>query len=103
MAPSGKSMENREEVRPVLEAQVRRWSHIPWEQIVSLLRDPHAYQATFQTKKYQVEVELLENTEAHIRLSVAVDDGALPRSMLPLTQSIVLSKTTWHERRRVAR
>ena len=96
-------MGNPEEGRPVLEAQVRRWSHIPWEQIVSLLRDPHAYEATFETKKYQVEVELVENTEAHIRLSVAVDDGAVPRSMLPLTRSIVLSKTTWHERRKVAR
>jgi hypothetical protein len=92
----------REGCRPVLEAQVRRWSQIPWEQLPGLLQDSQAYEVTFGTKKYQVEVALLDDTDAHIHFSVAVDDGVLPRAMLPLSQSVVLSKTR-HERRKMVR
>jgi hypothetical protein len=92
----------RNECRSVLEAQVRRWSQIPWKQLSALLQDSQAYEVTFQTKKYQVEVQLLEETDTHLHFSVAVDDGVLPRAMLPLSQSVVLSKTR-HERRKMAR
>lgn len=95
-------MEMQQEGRPVLEAQVRRWSHIPWEQIEHLLPDPQAYEVTFGARKYQVDVKLLEDTDHHLRLSVSVDDGAMPRSMCPLSQNILLPKTR-HERRKMAR
>jgi hypothetical protein len=96
-------MGTREEWRRVLDAQVRRWSQIPWEQLVGLLREPQAYEATSDTKKYRVAVDLLEDTDASIQISVAVDDGALTYSALPLCRSVVLSKTTRRERRKLAR
>jgi hypothetical protein len=96
-------MATREEWRPVLEAQVRRWSQIPWEQLVGLLRESQAYEATLDTKKYRIAVELLEEKDASIQFSVAVDDGALTYSALPLCRSVVLSKTTRRERRKFAR
>jgi hypothetical protein len=92
-----------EEWRPVLDAQVRRWSQIPWEQLVGLLREPQAYEATLGTKKYRIAVDLLEDRDASVQISVAVDDGALTYSALPLCRSIVLSKTTRRERRKLAR
>jgi hypothetical protein len=39
-----------------------------------------------------VEVELLENTEKHPHVMAAVDDGRLPASLSPLTQSFVHEK-----------
>jgi hypothetical protein len=76
----------------VLDAEVRRWSPMPWEKLVSALRDLHTYEVEFDSKTYQVEVELLENTEKHPHVMVAVDDGRLPASLSPLTQSFVHEK-----------
>ncbi len=96
-------MGKREEWRPVLEAHVRRWSQIPWEQLVGLLQESQAYETTFDAKKYRVAVDLLEDKDASIQFSVAVDDGALTYSALPLCRSVVLSKTTRRERRKMVR
>jgi hypothetical protein len=41
-----------------------------------------------------VEVELLENTETYLHVMVAVDDGTLPASMLPLTGTFIRKKRT---------
>jgi len=48
----------------------------------------------FESKRYQVEVQLLENTENYLHVMVAVDDGGLPASILPLTHSFICQKTT---------
>ena len=41
---------------------------------------------------YQVEVEILENTEKYVHVLVAVDDGTLPAAMLPLSASFIREK-----------
>ena len=46
----------------------------------------------FESKRYQVEVELLENTEKCLHVIVAVDDGSLPGSVSPLTHSFICQK-----------
>ena len=43
-------------------------------------------------QKYQIEVELLENTDAYVHVMVAVDDGRLPYSIKPLTQTFIQQK-----------
>jgi hypothetical protein len=48
----------------------------------------------FDSKQYQVEVELLENTEKYIHVMVSVDDGSLPASISPLTHSFICQKAT---------
>jgi hypothetical protein len=40
-----------------------------------------------------VEVQLLENTESYLHIMVAVDDGALPASLLPLTETFIRAKS----------
>jgi hypothetical protein len=85
-------MSRPEEWRKVLDAEVKRWSMMSCDQLVWELRDLQAYEIELDSRKYQVEVELLENTEQYVRVIVAVDDGSLPASISPLTHSFILQK-----------
>jgi hypothetical protein len=85
-------MSRREEWRKVLDSEVKRWSAMSCEQLVSELRELRAYEVGVDEKQYQVEVELLENTDAYIHVAVAVDDGSLPGSIRPLTDSFICKK-----------
>jgi hypothetical protein len=76
----------------VLDAEVKRWAALPWERLASELRDVVAYEVTVNSKHYQVEVELLEETDRYLQVMVAVDDGTLPSSLLPLTQTFMCPK-----------
>jgi len=72
---------------------VRRWAARSWEQLVAELREHQAYEVEVDSKKYQVEVELLENTGTYLNVAVAVDDGSLPASIRPETRSFICRKT----------
>lgn len=85
-------MSRRAEWQGVLDAEVARWSGMSWEQLVAELHDVRAYRVEVESKRYQIEVELLENTKDYVHVMVAVDDGSLPRSILPLTQSFLKQK-----------
>ena len=85
-------MGRREEWRKVLDSEVRRWSAIACGQLISELQDVRAYEVELDSKKYQVEVELLENTDKYVHVMVAVDDGSLPASISPLTDSFICSR-----------
>jgi hypothetical protein len=86
-------MSRREEWRTVLDSEVKRWTAMSLSGLVSELRDnPKAYQVEFESKHYNVEVELLENTEDYLHVVVAVDDGSLPASISPLCHSWILPK-----------
>ena len=61
--------------------------------LASELKEVQTYEVEFDSKKYQVEVELLENTEQYVHVMVAVDDGSLPASISPLTHSFIRQKT----------
>ena len=76
-------MSRREEWQKVLDSEVKRWSAISCGQLVSELHEAQAYEIELDSKHYQVEVELLENTEQYVRVMVAVDDGSLPASISP--------------------
>jgi hypothetical protein len=82
----------REEWRKVLDSEVRRWSSMGCEQLTSELHYLQAYEVDLDSKKYQVEVELLEDTDKYVHVMVAVDDGSLPASISPLTQTFICSK-----------
>jgi hypothetical protein len=62
-------------------------------QLVSELPDGlRGYQVEFESKQYNVEVEILENTGQYLHVVVAVDDGSLPASIIPLCHSLILPK-----------
>jgi len=85
-------MNRREQWRPLLEAEMKRWSAKPVQQLISELKDGQAYQLIFDSKEYNVEVQLLENTSKYIHVSVSVDDGSLPASFSPLNDSFIRKK-----------
>jgi hypothetical protein len=85
-------MKRREQWRPVLDAEVKRWSAKSCEQLIAELPDEQVYQVNFEGRTHQVEVQILENTEKHLRVIVSVDDGSLPASFRPLSESFIRQK-----------
>jgi hypothetical protein len=81
------NLSRRDEWRKVLDAEVERWSAKSYEEIIFALRDHQAYEVEVDAQKYRVEVEVLEITEKYLQVVVAVDDGSLPASVLPLSRS----------------
>src|SRR5229473_58483 len=70
----------RKEWAAVLEQETARWSAKSYEELLSELREEKTYEATLNSKRYTVEVELLENTPTYRNVAVAVDDGSMPVS-----------------------
>ena len=82
-------MKPREQWRPVLEAETTRWKAKPWKRFVTDLTEEQFYEVEFEGKKFQIEVQLLENTDEYIHVCVSVDDGSLPASLSPMTASFI--------------
>lgn len=76
----------------MLDSEVQRWSAMSYDQLVSELCDVQAYEVELESKKYQVEIELLEKADKYLHVMVAVDDGSFPASILPLTQTFLCQK-----------
>lgn len=89
---SGKRARLRKEWQPVLEAAVERWSALTYEQILSEIKGQECYQVECQGTQYNVEVQILENTKDYIHVAVSVDDGSLPTSFRPLSESFIVRK-----------
>ena len=73
--------------------EVARWSAMSWEELATELREAREYQVELDSKQYQVEAQLLENTAAYVHVSVSVDDGSLPQSIVPSSQSFIKQKS----------
>jgi hypothetical protein len=86
-------VKQREQWRPVLEAEMKRWSAMSCSQLISRLSsEEQTYEVEFDSKKYQVEVKILENTDNYVHVLVAVDDGHFWRTMHPLASSFICKK-----------
>ena len=75
-----------------MDAEVERWSKMSCDQLISELKDIKAYTVENDSKAYQVEVQMLENTDTYLHVMVAVDDGHLPASFWPLTETFIREK-----------
>jgi hypothetical protein len=82
----------REQWAPVLDAETIRWSAKSCAQLVRDLSDAQAYEVEVESRRYQVEVELLENTTKYVHVLLAVDDGSLPASFRPLSTTFLRYK-----------
>jgi hypothetical protein len=85
-------MNRRQNWRKVLGTEVQRWSALPCDRLLSELSDVKVYEVQHESKTYQVEVEILENTTTYVHVMVAVDDGSLPASISPETDSFICRK-----------
>jgi len=82
----------RQNWRKVLDREMQRWSAIPCDRLLSELSEVNAYEVEYDSKTYQVEVEILENTATYVHVMVGVDDGSLPASIKPETDSFICRK-----------
>ena len=85
-------MSRRDDWRKVLDAEVRLWSSKSCDQLLSELKEHQVYEVEFDSKTYQVEVQILENTPKYLHVALAVDDGTLPASLSPEYGSIIRPK-----------
>jgi len=85
-------MHSREEWRPVLASEVKRWAEKSCEQLISELGGGQVYEVEVGTRRFQVEVEILENTSEYVNVMVSVDDGVLPAAIFPLTETFLRYK-----------
>jgi hypothetical protein len=76
----------------VLDLAVQRWSAIPYEELLSTLQHPCIYEIEIGSTKYQVELEILEQTDQYLQVMVAVDDGSLLASILPACHIFICRK-----------
>ncbi len=85
-------MKKRGEWQPVLDAEAKRWNAKSYDQLATDLAKEQAYEVEFGGKAYQVEVEVLENTDKYLHFMIAVDDGTIPASFRPISESFIREK-----------
>jgi hypothetical protein len=85
-------MTRREVWQQVLDAEFRRWSAMSRAGLESALQEVQCYEVEFDSKRLQVEVEFLENTQEYLHVIVSVDDGSLPASLSPESLSFICRK-----------
>jgi hypothetical protein len=86
-------MGRRAEWQAVLDDEIKRWSSMSCERLIAELHDARAYVVEVDSKQYEIELQLMENTNAYVHVLVAVDDGSLPWSMVPLTKIFICQKS----------
>ena len=86
-------MKRRQQWRKVLEAEMQRWSALRCDQLLSRLSETNVYELECDSQKYQVEIEVLENTAEYVHIGISVDDGSLPASILPVTDSFITKRS----------
>jgi len=84
-------VKRREQWRPVLDAEAKRWNAKSYDELAAALAEEQVYETEFEGKIYQVEVEVLENTDTYLHFMIAVDDDS-PWSFRPLSESFIRGK-----------
>jgi len=85
-------MNRRQRWRAVLESEKQRWSALPYDQLVSRLSQTDVYEVEQGSQKYQIEIEILEHTTDFVHVAISVDDGSIPASFLPATDSFITKR-----------
>ena len=85
-------MGRREIWNEILAAEVGRWSSLSYDALISALADHKIYVVERDAKEYQVEVETLKTTDSFVLVSLSVDDGSLPASIMPASATFVVER-----------
>lgn len=95
LMPGGKmrAAENRsEEWQGILDREVKHWSSLSCDEILAELSTHDVHEVVADSRRYQVEVVLLEDKPEYLHISIAVDDGHLPASIHPASKSFMCRK-----------
>ena len=76
----------------VLKTEMARWSGKTSDELIEALPEPQNYEVEFEGRTFQVEVQLLENTDRYLHVGLAVDDGTLPAAIVPAAESFICAK-----------
>jgi hypothetical protein len=85
-------MSRREEWRKILQGELIRWSSMSCNDVRAELRTRDVYEVVAESNHYQVEAAILEDTPEYLHISIAVDDGSLPASIHPESESFICRK-----------
>jgi len=86
-------MNRRRQWRKVLEAEVQRWSALPYNRLQAQLATTEVYEVVDGAQRYQVEIDVLENTREYVHVMLSLDDGSLPLSLVPVIDSFITNKS----------
>ncbi len=86
-------MNRRQRWRKVLEAEVQRWSALPYDRLQAQLAATEVYEVADGPQRYQVEIDVLENTKEYVHVMLSLDDGSLPLSLVPVIDSFITNKS----------
>ena len=67
-------MNRRQQWQEVLNAEMQRWSALPYDQLLAQLRTTTAYEVEQGFQRYQIEIETLEKTPDYIHVAISVDE-----------------------------
>jgi len=76
-------MSRRDEWQKVLDFEVKRWSAMSCGQLVSELPEVQTYEVELDSKQYQVEVELLENTLKYVHVFAGLISARTAQGWFP--------------------
>jgi hypothetical protein len=62
------TMNRRWHWREALDAEMRQWSALPYDQLIARLNNADVYEVKHDSRTYQVEIEVLENTEKYVHV-----------------------------------
>ena len=85
-------MSRREQWQEVLQTELSLWSGLSCDEVLKQLRARDNYEVAHESKRYQIEVVLLEDTAEYLHISVAVDDGSLLGSIHPESGTFICRK-----------
>lgn len=77
-------------LRKGVEEEVRRWSAKSFAELRHELQAPVCYWSESRDFKYEVEVQLIEDTSDYLHVVVSVDDGSLRKSVRPVSSSFLV-------------
>lgn len=80
----------KEKLLQALRSEVNQWSSQTSGQLRSQLEETLSYSSKLDDEAYQVQIEVLEDTDTYVHVLVAVDDGSLWRGMNPLSTSFLV-------------
>ncbi len=82
----------KEELRNLLDAEVRLWTAKPYQQLRDELADVVASQRGQDDGFHQFEVEMIEREETYVHVIVSIDDGSFRRAFSPLTRGFIVHR-----------
>jgi hypothetical protein len=80
----------RKELSRCLRREVDKWAAESFDDLRRKLARAVHYRSMIEGQEYQVEAQLLEDTEDYAHVAVSVDDGTLARSVVPLSTSFLV-------------